>query len=55
MNRYPYVGQEKNPVRTDATDTTEHYRISFWPLGFNENDSYTSINISAGENYELND
>ena len=55
MNRYPYVGQKNPPFRTDKTDITEHYRISFWPLGFNENDSYTSININAGENYELND
>lgn len=52
MKRYPYVGQKNPPFHTDRTDITEHYRISFWPLEFSQNDSYTSINISAGTNHD---
>ena len=55
MKRYPYVGQKNPPFRTDKTDITEHYRISFWPLEFSQNDSFTSINISAGTNHDKPD
>jgi hypothetical protein len=55
MNRYPYVGQKNPPFRTDKTDITEHYRLSFWPLRFNETDSHTSVSIGAGTNHHKPD